>query len=196
MHKIAPQVIHRKFRLRRSGRGTTLDGAGPAPPVPVVRQRPGAGFRHLLHASHVHAFLAILPDWHALSHDLERIVLAPGSDLRDGWHRSGTVAVCAWPRALWRDECDGFFRQHRDLYERLGVPFEQTEEGWLTHFTEATARAFQLLHVLLHELGHHHDRMTTRRRVRTGRGERYAERYALDYADRIWARYVETFGWP
>jgi hypothetical protein len=165
-------------------------------PVRVVRQRPGGGFRHVLHASHLRSFLAILPDWDVLSRDLDRIVLAPGSELRDGWHRSGTVAVCAWPRTLWRVESEAFFTQHRRLYERLGVPFEQTVEGWVTRFTQPTARAYQLLHVLLHELGHHHDRMTTRRRLRTGRGEGYAEQYANSYANRIWSRYVEVLGWP
>src|SRR5688572_18430722 len=103
MQKVAPQVIHRKVRLRHGTRGARPDAALMSP-VPVVRQRPGAGFRHILRASQVRSFLAILPDWDLLSRDLDRIVLAAGSDLRDGWHRSGTVAVCAWPRTLWRVE--------------------------------------------------------------------------------------------
>jgi hypothetical protein len=195
MHKTAPQVIHRKVHLRHRSRRGAPAAEGNAPPVPVVRQHPGRGFRHVLHASQVRAFLAILPDWDVLSRGLDNIVLAPGSDVRDGWHQPGVVAVCAWPRALWRTDCDRYFVQHSDLFARLGVPVEQTEEGWLARFTESTARAYQLLHVLLHELGHHHDRMTTRRRVRTGRGEGYAERYALDYSERIWERYFKTFGW-
>ena len=63
-------------------------------------------------------------------------------------------------------------------------------------WTESIARAWQLVHILLHELGHHHDRMTTRSRCRASRGEVYAERYALDYADRIWDRYINEFGLP
>ena len=64
----------------------------------------------------------------------------------------------------------------------------------MCEFTEAQARAYQLLHILLHELGHHHDRMTTKPKVRASRGEPYAEAYALQYEARIWDRYQEAFG--
>lgn len=57
-------------------------------------------------------------------------------------------------------------------------------------------RAYQLLHVALHELGHHHDRMTTKSKRRASRGEGFAERHALNYGDRIWERYLEAFGLP
>jgi hypothetical protein len=50
------------------------------------------------------------------------------------------------------------------------------------------------MHVLLHELGHHHDRMTTRSRNEAARGESYAETYANRYADRIWEAYEAEFG--
>ncbi len=49
--------------------------------------------------------------------------------------------------------------------------------------------------VFLHELGHHHDRMTTRSRSQAARGERYAETYANRYAERIWDAYQAEFGW-
>ncbi len=63
-------------------------------------------------------------------------------------------------------------------------------------FTNSKIRAYQLLHILLHELGHHHDRMTTKYQQQSSRGERFAERYALNYADRIWERYLDEFGLP
>lgn len=53
----------------------------------------------------------------------------------------------------------------------------------------------QLRHILLHELGHHHDRMTTRSQFESSRGENYAEQYALRYADGIWDEYFRLFGW-
>lgn len=84
---------------------------------------------------------------------------------------------------------------HRGLCERLEVPCEPTEGGYyLCRFTAASIRAYQLLHVLLHELGHHHDRMTTRARKDSCRGEDFAERYALDYEQVIWDRYLHEFG--
>ena len=60
-------------------------------------------------------------------------------------------------------------------------------------FTEGTARAYLLLHIFLHELGHHHDRMTTRTR-RGSRGEPYAEAYAHAHAETVWTRYMDAFG--
>ena len=51
------------------------------------------------------------------------------------------------------------------------------------------------LHILLHELGHYHGRMTTKSKVRAARGEPYAESYALAYELQIWDRYQEAFGW-
>jgi hypothetical protein len=47
---------------------------------------------------------------------------------------------------------------------------------------------------LLHELGHHHDRMTTRSRRVGCRGEGYAEGYAWEYERLVWDRYLATFG--
>ena len=51
------------------------------------------------------------------------------------------------------------------------------------------------LHILLRELGHRHDRMTTESKVRAAQGEPYAESYALAYEVQIWDRYQEAFGW-
>ena len=46
-------------------------------------------------------------------------------------------------------------------------------------FTPVTIMAYQLLHILLHELGHHHDRLTTKPMGQPNTGEPYAEAYAL-----------------
>lgn len=60
--------------------------------------------------------------------------------------------------------------------------------------TDSQARAYQLLHIFLHELGHHHDRMTTKRQLSTSRGEPYAEAYARRHEGLIWDRYLKVFG--
>lgn len=78
--------------------------------------------------------------------------------------------------------------------ERLGVPCEETSEGnYLCKFDERTVRGYQLLHILLHELGHHHDRMTTRAQKRACRGEKYAEEYARLHQASIWQAYQKVF---
>jgi hypothetical protein len=161
----------------------------------VQRLRPGFGYRHILRQKDVLAFVQLLPDWAELSQGLHALLLAPGQWNCDGWHRPGVVAVCAWERDLWRELTGQGYAQHRDLFERLEVPCEQTDDGYyLCRFTEPAVRAYQLLHVLLHELGHHHDRMTTRSRADACRGEGYAEAYAWEYEERVWDWYLKTFG--
>jgi hypothetical protein len=112
-----------------------------------------------------------------------------------GWHRSGIVAICAWEREIVWEDCDPcFYAEHRGLLKKLGVPVEMSDERIKLHFTRSTARAFHLVHVLVHELGHHRDRMTTRRRRYCGRDEPYAEGYACAFEDVILARYRREFG--
>ena len=143
----------------------------------------------------VTAFLRLLPDWSKLSEGLNAIVLASGQPDWDGWYKPGVVAVCAWNRELWQEVSGQFYAEHRSLLDRLEVPCEPATDGdFLCHFTEASIRAYQLLHVLLHELGHHHDQMTTRNKKDCCRGESYAEQYALAYEKVIWDRYLQEFG--
>ncbi|MHC4816821.1 MAG: hypothetical protein ACYTF8_02000 [Planctomycetota bacterium] len=162
----------------------------------IDRLRPGAGYRHILLKRDVSKFIGLLPDWEELSRDLDAIVLVPGEDNCLGWHTPGLVAVCAWERELFREWTRDFVDEHRAVLDRLSVVCEpQEDDTCLVHWTEASIRGFQLMHVLLHELGHHHDRITTRSMVRASRGEFYAEQYALAYADRIWDEYFKVFGW-
>ena len=163
----------------------------------IDRKRPGQGYRHVLLRRDIQKFIAILPDWDELSRGLDAIVLSPGEPRTAGYHVPGVVHVCAWDEEMWRDwERDtDFFRNHEPIFQRLGVPMEYSDDGYaLCQFTEATARAYQLLHILLHELGHHHDRITTKKMHRTGRGEAYAEAYALAYEAKIWDEYQRRFG--
>jgi hypothetical protein len=167
--------------------------------IAIDRERPGEGYRHLLLRRDIERFLTLLPDWDELSLGLHAIVLAPGEWNCLGWHRPGVVAVCAWERKLPREWNRTFFLNHRPVLERLGVEWEPLDDEWepgfLCKFTEQSARGFLLMHVLLHELGHHHDRMTTRSQQDAARGEPYAEQYALRHAEELWNRYFATFGW-
>ena len=165
-------------------------------PLPALeRHKPGFGYRHVLKLRDVASFLRLLPDWSNLSQGLNAIVLAPGHRDYGGWHVPGVVTVCAWERELWREVDSHWYSAHSGLCERLEVPCEPIGGGhYRCRFTEASIRAYQLLHVLLHELGHHHDRMTTKVQKDSCRGEDFAERYALDYEQVIWDRYLQEFG--
>ena len=162
----------------------------------IWRQRPGEGYRHLLRIKDVENFLALLPDWAELSAGLRGVLIAEGEDDCMGWHNPGIVAICAWSREIAGYWTSDFVDEHRSVLQRLGVPLEPTDQDdYYVAWTETSARGFQLMHILLHELGHHHDRMTTRNQQRAGRGEDYAEQYALRYAERIWELYFAEFGW-
>lgn len=193
--KTTPKVKAGRVQ-KKNNWALTTDGvylAGTA--VSLERRRPGPGYRHLLRRTEIERFIALLPDWDELAVGLRLLVLDSGEYGLDGWHTNGMVGLCAWERDLWIDYHPDFVQEHRAILDRLGVESDPHDAGVVVRWTEATAKAYQLLHVLLHELGHHHDRMTTRSRDAAARGETYAEEYAVRYADRIWESYEAEFGW-
>jgi len=62
---------------------------------------------------------------------------------------------------------------HAGLMERLKVPADEDDSSvWRTYrFTASTAQAFMFLDMFLHELGHHHDQVTSKRNKECGPGE-------------------------
>ncbi len=191
--KTTPKVVSGKVQTK-SRRAETPSYYNTPQEIPALdRRKPGPGYRHLIKKKDLVRFISILPDWAELSAGLNVVVLAPGEWDCHGWHEPGVVAICAWDRGLWQEASRSFLQEHHALLERLGVPVEKKQGVYLCKFDEASARAFQLLHIMLHELGHHHDRMTTRSKNRAARGEEYAEQYARKYENTIWHRYFEVF---
>ena len=165
--------------------------------VIIDRQRPGRGFKHYLTISDVRRFIAIIPQWNDLSVGLDAVVLAEREDCL-GWCWNGVVAVCAWERETTLDWDKTFVDEHAEVLDRLGVelePMDDDPDGILCHFNEASVKGFQLMHILLHELGHHHDRMTTKSKRQIARGESFAEDYANKHADQLWDSYFREFNW-
>ncbi len=195
--KTAPKVVggkpQRKNRWQRTPNCYNTQQELPA----IDRRRPGPGYRHVLKKRDIERFVGLLPDWSELSLGLNVVQLAPGRPTYDGWHRPGVVAVCAWEIDQTIEVSGWYYREHRAIFEQLGVPCTQlSDDEFCCEFGDSTIRAYQLLHILLHELGHHHDRMTTRSKRQASRGEGYAERYALNYADTVWESYLREFGLP
>lgn len=192
--KTSPKVIGGLVQ-RKNNWAPTPDYYNTVQRLPVIdRKRPGKGFRHLLKQKDIHDFIGILPDWNEISVGLDAIVLAPGSWDAFGYHARGVVHICAWDENVWTELAKEGYEQEREILEKLNVECEQMEDRVLCKFTENTARAHQLLATLLHELGHHHDRMTTRSKLYADRGESYADEYAKAYSEQIWIEYQETFG--
>ena len=192
--KTAPKVRNGKVQ-RKNRWAPTQNCYNTAQPVPVFGTgAAGWGYRHLVRKDDLRSFVALVPNWNDLALGLNVLILARGRDDCLGWHRPGLVAICAWEREIaWSGVDDGFYREHQRLLQNLGVPCLKRGEDWELRFTADTARAFQLVHVLVHELGHHHDRITTRSKICASRGEGYAEAYARRYEDVILARYRNEF---
>jgi hypothetical protein len=170
--------------------------ARPQAEIQIERDDPGRGYRHVVTVAQLRAFIELLPDWDELAVGLEAIAITSGNPRWWGVSNPGVVVITAFPRELWwSDVSRGYLDDSGELIEKLGVELVPTEEdGRLeVHWTEPQARAWMLLDVLVHELGHHHDRMTTRGDDAPG-GEPYANAYAQRVQREIFAQYVDRFG--
>lgn len=193
--KTAPRVVGGRVLRKNNWQLSRADyHAWTQEEIRIDRRSPGEGFRHLLTVAQLRRFLALLPDWEEMTVGLDAIVLDAGRKDVMGWHRPGVVAIRAWEQDLWWDDVDAtWVEETARLLELLGVERVERADRLELHWTEAQARAFQLLDVLPHELGHHHDRMTTHDQRRATRGEPYALKYALEVLERVWPRYAVHF---
>lgn len=69
------------------------------------------------------------------------------------------------------------------------------EKDYLCKFTVESVKAYQLVHIFLHELGHHYDSINAPKKGFLVRGDSYAEQYASKHWDTIWERYKKKFGY-
>ena len=163
--------------------------------VILDRTDPGPGRRHLLTIAHLREYINLIPDWGTLGDAIDAIALY-GSDDPNllGWYGNGVVRLCSWEADLWWNRCPPeFIDEIEEVLDRIGVDYGPAPERCVqVRWTADQIRAFQLTYILSHELGHHHDRMTTRS-WRVARGEPYAEAYALEMMRAVWPEYVRRF---
>ncbi|MFL5844320.1 MAG: hypothetical protein ACJ762_06470 [Solirubrobacteraceae bacterium] len=168
----------------------------PQADIQIERAHPGPGYRHVVTVPQVRDFLGLLPDWDELAVGLRAISLWEGSVDRLGLWNPGVVVLNAWDQDLWWDNTHvDWVDKNQQMLELLNVEIVQHGEQriWLElRWTEAQARAFSLLDVLVHELGHHHDWMTNAGED-ASRGEPYAEAYVRRVQQTIWPAYAARF---
>ncbi|MEO0649311.1 MAG: hypothetical protein AAFZ65_01370 [Planctomycetota bacterium] len=194
--KTSPRVIGGKVQRKNNWTLTRDWSQTEVPGLAFARERPGVGHRHYLRKRDVERFVHLLPEWEQLSEGLDAVLLAEADGDVQGYHMTGVVAVCAWSKDLAEEWSRTFYEDHREVLERLDVEAEAVDaDTVLVRFTEPAVVGFQLMHVLLHELGHHHDRMTTRSKRSAARGEGFAEDYALRHAEALWDAYFREFPW-
>ena len=161
--------------------------------LPIIdKEAPGKGFRHFLTKKDIVRFIYLIPEWNNISKGLTKIILAKGVEGSDGWYSGTVLAINAWDREFWRWVPPEYYLEHRKIFEKLNIQCCKQGREYLCKFDSASIKAFQLLHVFLHELGHHFDRITTKSQKESSRGECYAEEYAREVDDSIWRRYFET----
>ncbi|NDV81425.1 hypothetical protein [Bacteroides sp. 51] len=161
--------------------------------IQIDVENPGKGYKHFLKKRDVKQFLEILPNREEIDIEFDAIVLEHGDFYRDGRYRDGVICITAWRKEMTMEYGLGYFYAHKSLFDKLGVRYTLKEDYVICDFTENQIKAYQLLHILLHELGHHHDRINSKSKRRCGRGEKYAESYAFKYEEIIWNRYFEYF---
>jgi len=198
--------IHRKSAMRvRDGRVQKKNNwtpdhrhyyARPQHEIQIERSHPGSGYRHVVTVRQLRDFLDLLPDWDELAIGLEAISIWYGNTRWLGLSNPGVVVITAWDQDLWWGGVDrADLEACRELLSLLEVEIVDDPEygGCEVRWTEAQARAFMLLDVLVHELGHHHDRMVTAGDA-AARGEPYAIAYAQRVLPEIFDAYVDRFG--
>ena len=194
--KVTPKVVDGTVR-KKNRHALTPTYWNTKQPIPVIdKEDPGPGYKHFLTKKDVLNFIDIIPNWEELSKSLNGILLSRGDTTAEGLHSAhyGVIAICAWPRNMWVEYTTEAYEEHKNIFERLDVECEKKKEYYICKFNEKSIRAFQLLHIFLHELGHHHDKMTTKKKRQCGRGELYAEQYALKNESIIWDKYFEKYG--
>jgi hypothetical protein len=202
--KTTPRVKDGRVQQKNRAATTAPDGYTLASSLQIIRHAPGPGRVHVVDEHDVRRFVGLLPDWPALGAGIHAIVLDRGRDGYDACYRhDGVIVICSWPEALTEEYILDHFEEHREVFDRIGVPYDVVSEP-AADGTEApryarcwfephTARDFLLMHVLLHELGHHEDRRTLRRGGQN-RGEAFAEAWALARERELWPRYRAAFG--
>jgi hypothetical protein len=136
----------------------------------------------------------MLPGWDEVAGGLRTLILGSGYGDVLGWYSASYVALCEWERGLWWDDTlPRWVEQHADILDALDVEQEPNGADVVLRWTEDQARAFMLLAVLPHELGHHHDRMTTRSKRFVARGEAFAEEYERRVFFEVWPKYARRY---
>lgn len=170
----------------------------------IDRESPAAGHRHVVTKRDIRDFIGIIPDWADVAVLIQHILLSAGGPDEDfegeyeyfDRERTGIIRLPAWEEDLWINLSPDYFEEHRHIYDRLGVAYEKAEDGWQCRFTKTQARAYTLMHIFLHELGHHVDRLRRKNKDRTTGGEHFAEQYANEWFKKLWPEYVRVFGKP
>lgn len=162
--------------------------------VQIVEEKPGKGYKHFLKKRDIIEFLKLIPNWDKLSEDLNSIVLEQGeSDYFGAYYNRGIICITAWEKDKDIVLEKSIYNEIKIVLDKLGVESKEENGKYNCEFNIDQIKGFQLLYILMHELGHHYDRLKTKNKVRCARGEPFAEEFAFLSVDQIWSKYQEKF---
>lgn len=194
--KTTPKVVKGKVRKKNRATPTTREH------LVIDRQSPAKGCKHVVTKADIRKFIDLIDDWEELAEGLERITLTRGNTSCDGiyefFHKEQTAGIelSAWPSDLWIPMDSGYVEAHLPIFKSLGLSFDPADketETVLCRFTTTQAKAFSLLHIFLHELGHHAHQKRLRHRS-SNFDEGFAERFANERTHHMFDAYVKAFG--
>ena len=163
--------------------------------IQIDVEKSGKGYKHFLKKRDVIRFLDLIPNFHIYSEKLDAIVLVNGDCDYDGmYNNDGVIYISAWDKNQDILVSDNYFYEHKELFRRLGVNYIQQKNGYWCEFDIEQIKAYQLLHILLHELGHHYDRIKTKSQFIAPNGEVFAENFAFEIETYMWNAYEDEFG--
>ena len=97
--------------------------------VQIDSEKPGKGYKHFLKKRDIIKFIEIIPNWGIYSKGLDAIVLESGEFGHDGvYYYAGVICISAWPKEMHIELSKDYFKDHKDLFERLGVNSKEKEE--------------------------------------------------------------------
>ncbi len=135
-------------------------------------EKPGRRYKHFLKKRDILQFIELIPNWNELSKGLDAIVLISGGNDCDGYYNNnGIICISAWEREQDVLLSKPYYEAHKELFDRLGIKVTEENSNFFCEFSVEQIKAYQLLHIFLHELGHHHDRMKTKSKRGCTRGE-------------------------
>ena len=194
-NKTTPKVVGGKTQKKNNHKLTPNYWNTEQSEIQIDEEKPGKGFKHFLKKRDILKFIEIIPNWAVYSQGLDAIVLSSGDSDADGeYYYVGVLCIAAWNKNQDRFLSEWYYHQHNEIFKRLNVTCTKKANGYLCEFNTDQIKAFQLLHIFLHELGHHYDRMKTKLKHSSSLGEDFAENFAFEHEKAMWNQYEELFG--
>jgi hypothetical protein len=196
--KTTPKVkdgrVQRKNRTDESEYLALVDGRQ----FTVIKHRARAGYCHVLQLPEVYRFVELIPDWPTISKGLSALALdGYGSDEQtDTNYEPGyrSIWMRPFPKTMKTSWARGFHDRHREVLARLGVaPVAAAGNPVTVTWTASQAKAWQLLHLFLYDLGVH-DQFMRGQNPRTEHSNEEAEDYVFTTAERILPAYERVIG--